>query len=321
MNVLQSILLGSVQGVTEFLPISSSGHLKVIENLFNLSVPDWFDVFLHLATLCAIVIYFWKQIVEFFQVLFRWIGKKPAPEKPLIADGLCKTEEAGRRTIIAVLITTVVTAVIGLGVEKIEDILEEKNIPSKYMMMAIFIGFIITSALLVTCALISKCRAKKAEVQTEEKTYNGITVPQALLVGLFQGFGTLPGISRSGSTIASGVYGGVDRKLAGDYSFIVSIPAILGACLLKAVKFIKALKEGAFVFSVMGNTQTLEYIEGSAPEAIGIIPVITGFAASFAVGYISLFLLMKIIKKGKLEWFAAYLIPAAILGFIFINHF
>ena len=65
MNVLQSIFLGAVQGVTEFLPISSSGHLKIMEALFNLSVPDWFDVFLHLATLLAIVIYFWKQIVEF----------------------------------------------------------------------------------------------------------------------------------------------------------------------------------------------------------------------------------------------------------------
>ncbi|MCQ2601311.1 MAG: undecaprenyl-diphosphate phosphatase [Treponema sp.] len=316
MNVLQSIFLGAVQGVTEFLPISSSGHLKIIEALFNLSVPDWFDVFLHLATLLAIVIYFWKQIVEFFQVLFRWIGKKPAPEKPLIADGLCKTEEAGRKTIIAVLITTVVTAVIGLGVEKIEDILEEKGVPSKFVILAIFTGFIITSGLLITCGIISRLREKNTDSESKAKPYNGITVPQALFVGLFQGIGTLPGISRSGSTIASGVYSGVDRKLAGDYSFIVSIPAILGAALLKAVKFVKAVKDGCFTFSVMGNGAAQ-----NGTEVIGIIPVIAGFVASFAVGYLSLFLLMKIIKKGKLEWFAAYLIPVAILGFIFINHF
>lgn len=316
MNVLQSIFLGAVQGVTEFLPISSSGHLKIIESLFNLSVPDWFDVFLHLATLLAIVIYFWKQIVEFFQVLFRWIGKKPAPEKPLIADGLCKTEEAGRKTILAVLITTVVTAVIGLGVEKIEDVLEEKGVPSKFVVLAIFTGFIITSGLLITCGIISRLREKNTDSELKAKPYNGITVPQALFVGLFQGIGTLPGISRSGSTIASGVYSGVDRKLAGDYSFIVSIPAILGAALLKAVKFVKAIKDGCFTFSVMGNVAAQ-----NGTEVIGIIPVIAGFVASFAVGYLSLFLLMKIIKKGKLEWFAAYLIPVAILGFIFINHF
>ena len=318
MNVLQSIFLGAVQGVTEFLPISSSGHLKIMEALFNLSVPDWFDVFLHLATLLAIVIYFWKQIVEFFQVLFRWIGKKPAPEKPLIADGLCKTEEAGRRTIIAVLITTVVTAVLGLGVEKIKDILDEKGVPSKFVILAIFTGFIITSGLLITCGIINKLRNKNTASESNVKPYNGITIPQALFVGLFQGIGTLPGISRSGSTIASGVYSGVDRKLAGDYSFIVSIPAILGAALLKAVKFVKAIKDGCFTFSVMGNASA---VTQNGTEGVGIIPVIAGFLASFAVGYLSLFLLMKVIKKGKLEWFAAYLIPVAILGFIFINHF
>ena len=318
MNVLQSIFLGAVQGVTEFLPISSSGHLKIMEALFNLSVPDWFDVFLHLATLLAIVIYFWKQIVEFFQVLFRWIGKKPAPEKPLIADGLCKTEEAGRRTIIAVLITTVVTAVLGLGVEKIKDILDEKGVPSKFVNLAIFTGFIITSGLLITCGIINKLREKNIASESNAKPYNGITIPQALFVGLFQGIGTLPGISRSGSTIASGVYSGVDRKLAGDYSFIVSIPAILGAALLKVVKFVKAIKDGCFTFSVMGNASA---VTQNGTEVVGIIPVIAGFLASFAVGYLSLFLLMKVIKKGKLEWFAAYLIPVAILGFIFINHF
>lgn len=318
MNVLQSIFLGAVQGVTEFLPISSSGHLKIMEALFNLSVPDWFDVFLHLATLLAIVIYFWKQIVEFFQVLFRWIGKKPAPEKPLIADGLCKTEEAGRRTIIAVLITTVVTAVLGLGVEKIKDILDERGVPSKFVILAIFTGFIITSGLLITCGIINKLREKNIASESNAKPYNGITIPQALFVGLFQGIGTLPGISRSGSTIASGVYSGVDRKLAGDYSFIVSIPAILGAALLKTVKFVKAIKDGCFTFSVMGNASA---VTQNGTEVVGIIPVIAGFLASFAVGYLSLFLLMKVIKKGKLEWFAAYLIPVAILGFIFINHF
>ena len=286
MNVLQSIFLGAVQGVTEFLPISSSGHLKIMEALFNLSVPDWFDVFLHLATLLAIVIYFWKQIVEFFQVLFRWIGKKPAPEKPLIADGLCKTEEAGRRTIIAVLITTVVTAVLGLGVEKIKDILDEKGVPSKFVILAIFTGFIITSGLLITCGIINKLREKNIASESNVKPYNGITIPQALFVGLFQGIGTLPGISRSGSTIASGVYSGVDRKLAGDYSFIVSIPAILGAALLKAVKFVKAIKDGCFTFSVMGNASA---VTQNGTEVVGIIPVIAGFLASFAVGYFSLF--------------------------------
>jgi undecaprenyl-diphosphatase len=108
-----------------------------------------------------------------------------------------------------------------------------------------------------------------------------------------QGIGTLPGISRSGSTIAGAQFCGVNRAAAGEYSFIVSIPAILGAFVLEA----KDLGE-------VGST-------------IGIIPVVVGCLAAFIAGYFSLAVLMKIIKKGKLEWFACYLIPVAILGLIF----
>ena len=105
----------------------------------------------------------------------------------------------------------------------------------------------------------------------------------------------MPGISRSGSTISSDLFSGVNRELAGEYSFIVSIPAILGAFVLE-VKDLDKMN-----------------------SAIGILPLLLGCLASFAVGYFALAVLMKIIKKGKLEWFAAYLIPAAILGLIFIK--
>ena len=110
-----------------------------------------------------------------------------------------------------------------------------------------------------------------------------------------QGFGTLPGISRSGTTIAGALFGGVNRSLAGEFSFIVSIPAILGA-------FILELKD-----------------LGEMSSSIGAAPIIAGCIASFAVGYFSLSVLMKIIKKGKLQWFAAYLIPVGILGLIFLK--
>ena len=109
-----------------------------------------------------------------------------------------------------------------------------------------------------------------------------------------QGVGTLPGISRSGSTIAGALLCGVDRKAAGEYSFIISIPAILGA-------FILELKD-----------------LGDVSESVGLLPLIFGCIASFIVGYLSLALLMTTIRKGKLQWFACYLIPVAILGFIFL---
>lgn len=283
MNEIKAALLGALQGLTEFLPVSSSGHLEIAKKLFNLdAVPKLFDVILHLATLLAVVIYFRRQIVEFFQVLFRWIFRKPAPEKPLAQDGLCSTEEAGRKTIIAVIITTIITAVIGFAGEKLLP-----DVPLMY----IFIGFFITSILLVTSGIISK---KQADDNSVSKEYKGITVVQSIVVGIFQGFGTLPGISRSGSTISGGLFTGVDRKRAGEYSFIVSIPAILGAFILE----LKDLK--------------------GVQESVGLLSLVIGFIAAFAVGYLALAFLMKLIRKGKLEWFAVYLVIAGISGLVFL---
>ena len=110
-----------------------------------------------------------------------------------------------------------------------------------------------------------------------------------------QGVGTLPGISRSGSTIAGALLCKVDRQAAGEYSFIISIPAILGA-------FILELKD-----------------LGDVSESVGLLPLILGCLTAFLVGYFSLAVLMKTIRKGKLQWFACYLIPVAILGLIFLK--
>lgn len=108
-----------------------------------------------------------------------------------------------------------------------------------------------------------------------------------------QGIGTLPGISRSGSTIAGAQLAGVDRKSAGEFSFIVSIPAILGAFILEAKDL------------------------GEVSSSVGAEAVAAGFIAAFVAGYISLSFLMKLIKKGRLEWFAVYLVPIGILGLLF----
>jgi undecaprenyl-diphosphatase len=143
---------------------------------------------------------------------------------------------------------------------------------------------LITSVVLYTSEWMSKKFGNKE---------TNITVKRSILIGLAQGFGTLPGISRSGSTIAGALISGVNRKAAGEFSFIVSIPAILGA-------FILELKD-----------------LGSMTDSIGALPIIFGCIASFVVGYLSLAFLMKLIRKGKLEWFAAYLIPVGILGLIF----
>lgn len=284
MTVIKGILLGILQGIAEFLPISSSGHLAVVQKLFGLEeVPLLFDIMLHLATLLAVVLYFRKKIWTLLCVFGRLIARRPAPKAVNKDDLLCGTEARGRMTILAVIITTVVTGAIGVFTSKLIP-----DMPVKVTCA----GFIVTAILLVVSSIIE--RRNSGAVKNSAEKNDGIKWYQAIVIGVMQGIGTLPGISRSGSTIAGSQLCGVNRAAAGEYSFIVSIPAILGAFLLE-------LKD----FAEVGST-------------VGAAPVIAGCAAAFAWGYISLAVLMKIIRKGKLEWFACYLIPAGILGLLFL---
>lgn len=284
MTVIQGILLGILQGIAEFLPISSSGHLAVVQKLFGLEeVPLLFDIMLHLATLLAVFLYFRKKIWTLLCVFGRLIARRPAPKAVNKDDLLCGTEARGRMTILAVIITTVVTGAIGVFTSKLIP-----DMPVKVTCA----GFIVTAILLVVSSIIE--RRNSSAVKNSAEKNDGIKWYQAIVIGVMQGIGTLPGISRSGSTIAGSQLCGVNRAAAGEYSFIVSIPAILGAFLLE-------LKD----FAEVGST-------------VGAAPVIAGCAAAFAWGYISLAVLMKIIRKGKLEWFACYLIPAGILGILFL---
>lgn len=286
MSIIQSVLLGILQGIAEFLPISSSGHLALAQALFNLDdVPLLYDVILHLATLLAVVIYFRVKIWKLLCCFGRWIARRPAPSEPQDAedeDLLCGNDALGRRTIVAIIFATLVTGIIG--------IFTSKMIPELSIKVTCA-GFIVTAALLVFSGVWEKKRNSIPEQEQEQK--KGITIIQSLFIGFMQGVGTLPGISRSGSTIAGAQLAGVDRKAAGEFSFIVSIPAILGAFILEA--------------------KDLDKVGAS----IGAGTVAAGFIAAFIAGYISLALLMKLIRKGKLEWFAAYLVPLGILGLIF----
>lgn len=284
MTVIQGILLGILQGIAEFLPISSSGHLAVAQKLFGLNdVPLLFDIDLHLATLAAVILYFRRRIAELFIILWHWLLQKTPAKGGDDTDILTGNEERGRRTIIAVLVTTIITGAIGVFTSKL--------IPDMSLKFTAG-GFIVTAALLILSALIEKRRQSQKSSGTADEP-KAINIAQSAVIGIIQGLGTLPGISRSGSTIAGALFGGLDRAAAGEYSFIVSIPAILGA-------FVLELKD-------------LDKVGTS----IGAAPVIAGCAAAFAWGYISLTVLMKIIKKGHLEWFAAYLIPLGIAGLIF----
>ena len=261
MTIIQAIFLGAVQGVAEFLPISSSGHLAVAEYfLGHTDVPIIFDILLHIATLGAVCIVFYKQIWRLLTVLGRFIIRKNTVE-----------DSADLKLIGALLISTVVTGLIGIV---LKDAVQAKNI------LFIAVCFIITGIVLLLSA---KLHPKK-----------DVSVPsvlQAVIIGAAQGIGVLPGISRSGSTIAAALLTGVDREKAGEYSFLLSIPAILAA----------------FIFEL----KSADTISGS----IGIAALIAGMLTSFIVGFCSLIFLLKLIKGGKLGLFACYLIPAGIILF------
>lgn len=272
MTILQAILLGILQGIAEFLPISSSGHLKVVQTLFHLDeVPLLFDVMLHIATLLAVILVFRKKIWTLLCTAGRFITRKSLD-----------TDRTNLSIILAIILGTIVTGMMGIVIGKILP-----DLPIQF----IFAGFLITAALLWVSSWLSRKNANKTNLDEVKP----ISVKKGLLVGFAQGIGVFPGISRSGITISTALASGIDRTTAGEFSFLLSIPAILGAFVLEAKDLDKL-------------TSTIE-----------ILPLILGCLSAFIAGYFSLVFLMKLIKKGRLEYFAFYLIPLAILGFIFIR--
>ncbi len=269
MSILQSFLLGILQGVAEFLPISSSGHLAIAKELFGLAdVPLVFDVMLHLATLFAVCLFFWKQIWDLLKVFWRWITRQATEE-----------DRPQLQTILAIILGTIVTGVIGVATSKLIPDLDARWVCG---------GFTVTAVLLLASGWYGKWR------QEHTGTDLYVSPLKGLFIGLLQGIGTLPGISRSGSTIAASLFAGIDRSTAGEFSFILSIPAILGAFILEAKDL------------------------GNMTESIGAAPIIVGMLSAFISGIFALKVLMKLIKNGSFRHFAWYLLTVAVLGFIFL---
>ena len=258
MTIVQAILLGAIQGVAEFLPISSSGHLAIAEYfLGQTEVPIIFDILLHIATLGAVCIVFYRTIWRLLTVLGRFMIRKTIED-----------DKADLRLIAALLISTAVTGVLGIIMK---DIVQAKN------PVFIAVCFMITGIVLFISGRIKP-----------KKTTPVPSILQAAIIGAAQGVGVLPGISRSGSTIAAALLTGLDRERAGEYSFLLSIPAIIAA-------FIFELKSA--------DTMT---------GAVGVPALAAGMLTAFVVGLFALIFLLKLINKGKLGLFAYYLIPAGI---------
>ena len=265
MTFFQALILGGFQGIAEFLPISSSGHLLIFKELFNLNdIPLLFDIIIHSATLLSIAVIFRKQIYGIILALYRWITRKNLPE-----------DKENLAIIPLILIATVTTAIIG--------VLVKKYLPQPGIKV-VSAGFIFTSVVLI---IISFLKGKKQFKNTK--------LHEAFFIGVAQGIGVIPGISRSGITISSSVLAGMDRAKAGEFSFLLAFPAVLGALILD----IKDL-------NVMS-------------QSVSPLNLLVASISSFIIGVISLKLLIPIIKKGKLAWFALYLIPVGIISFLFIK--
>jgi len=281
MEPFQAVILGTVQGLTEFLPISSSGHLVIAQQLFGLKESElYFDISVHLGTLVAVTIYFWKEL----RAIIRSVLKCGA----LLFKGESSLSETYTdpdiKLFIFIITGTIPTAILGLCLHKVSDrIFSSVTIVGSMLVVTGIILF------LTGCLLWSTCRLTE-----EGEDISGFSIKRALLIGLVQGVAIIPGISRSGSTIAVGLFLGLNRESAAKYSFLLSIPAILGA----AVLILKDI---------------------SADSAIHAGSLIIGLLTSCLVGYASLRFLMHIVKKGNLHLFAPYcwIIGAAALFFGF----
>ena len=270
MSLFSSILLGLVQGLAEFLPISSSGHLAIAAHFMGQAgigePPPFFDVLLHLGTLAAVFVAYWQDIREMIVELICGVrdlarGTTPTPIPP------------ARRLILLIIVGTLPLFV----VLPVKDFIEGlgDNI------------YFVAGALIVTGFLLfASDRVKKGR-----KTEKTATLLDVLLVGVAQAIATCPGISRSGTTITAGCFVGLDRRFAVRYSFLMSIPAILGA-----------------------NILTLKDAITEKTIIVSDIPVyLVGVAVAAVVGYLCIRLLKMIADKGRFGWFAYYCWAAGVI--------
>lgn len=262
-SFFESVFLGIVQGVTEFLPISSSGHLVILQTLLGKDEPQLlFDVMLHVGTLAAIFIVFRKDIADMARTVFG------------IAGGAERNERTGVWMPIAIVVGCVPTALIGI-------VFSEQFERMFASMTAAGAGLTITGLV-----LISTVWRNKASAEAEYDSPKRIGIGQALLIGTAQGLAIFPGVSRSGATIAAALLLGVERETAARFSFLLAIPAILGALAFELRNFFPA-----------GH---------SASVAAGMTAMLSGAIVAAITGIIALKFLLGIVRKGKISLFAYY---------------
>lgn len=259
-DAIQALILGIVQGLTEWLPISSSGHLALVQLAMNLEVPIFFDIVLHFGTLAAVIGIYRRELLGILKSI------KPIGKKNRDTGVKLMSIKRGRRYLLLIILGMIPTALIGIG---FRSIFEE----SFYSMWSIGLGFILTGAMILVTKFI-------------DKGTNSIRNIDAVLIGIGQGLSIFSSISRSGATISIGMFRHIERSELITFSFLLSIPAIMGAGLYDLV-FADSVSQ-VEIYQIPLES----YIIGTFTAAI--------------VGYVSIKFLINIINKGEFYLFSFY---------------
>lgn len=262
MDTLEALVLGLLQGLTEYLPVSSSGHLAIGAALFGIEGEEnlAFTIAVHVATVLSTLVVLWKEV--------EWIVK-----------GACRLRMNDEmRYIINILVSMIPIGIVGVFF--------------KDQVEAIF-G---SGLLVVGCCLLLTATLLAFSYYCKPRPKEHISPVAAFVIGLAQALAVLPGLSRSGSTIATGLLLGIDKARLAQFSFLMVIPPILGEALLDGMKMMKG-----------------EAVAGDIPA----LSLVVGFVAAFVSGCIACRWMINIVKKGKLIWFALYCALAGVCALVF----
>ncbi len=258
MGVFEAILLGIVQGLTEFLPVSSSGHLQIFKEILGVEISGnvTFDVALHAATVLSTIVVMWAEIRRLFLGLFS------------------RTFNEEQRYVLKILLSMIPAGIVGLFFAS--------EIEALFSSLAFVGAMLLLTALLLAFAYYAKPRQKEE-----------ISWRDAFLIGCAQAAATMPGLSRSGSTIATGLLLGNQKESVAHFSFLMVIPVILGKMFLDILS---------------GEMAALD---------VERLPLVAGFLAAFLSGALACKFMINIVKRGKLIWFALYCAVAGLLSLLY----
>lgn len=271
MEYVRAAVMGLVQGLTEFLPVSSSGHLQIFKVLFGtqfFSSGLTLDIMLHLGTLLAVFIVFQEDILLLVKEFFLLIAD--------IFRGRYKSNSPYRKMLLMLVVASVPAAISGIVLKDFLESIAHGRL------------WVVGVCLFITAAILFLSDG----VVAGKKEMKDLNAKNSLLVGVFQGIAVLPGISRSGSTISGALFAGFTRDFAFKFSFLLSIPAILGAALFD---FIDVLKEGS---------------------DLAVAPALCGVLVAAVSGFFAIKVLRKLVKNGKFKYFGYYCMAAGALTLV-----